>query len=86
MKKHKTTSDLITDAAKRDCRKVRVVFHPAYNEEMHSCIDNKELVKSLKQEKVEVFDVVSDSLAILSCLKSKSVKSIEFINEKKVKK
>ncbi len=79
MKKVKATTvvELILEGAQLNKKNVEVTFYPAYDKKIHHMFPPA-LINSLKKPKKSVFNILSESLAIISLTKSKDVKSINW--------
>jgi len=70
--------NLIIDGFNKGYRNVKVVFKPAYEEDLHSNLSEK-LIKILKTPKTEIFDIVTEGSDIIKLLKSEDVETINYV-------
>jgi hypothetical protein len=79
--KANNTEDLIIESIEKGTNTIKVVFYPAYEEELHKNLKNKELIKGLKKAKEEEFDVVEEGSEIIKLKKNKDVDKIFWVKK-----
>jgi hypothetical protein len=75
--KANNTLELIKEGAQIGKKVVKVVFYPAFDKTKHSNLP-AHLIKLLKKSKTETFDIIGESLQIISLKNSTDVKSIKW--------